>query len=126
LIFNELVYGMQNNVAENPPLAWMIDASHNLKDPLEDLMQSLEAIRISYAKALLVDREALEEAQAENDVTWCQEILQEAYLTDVRPLVAEARRLSGGAVDPIGCFRQLATRKQLIKERGENVVATGL
>jgi len=126
LIFNELVYGMQNNVANNPSLAWMIDASHNLKDPLEDLMQSLEAIRIAYAQALLVNREALEEAQEANDVARCQEILQEAYRTDVRPLLAEARRLSGGAIDPLGCYRQLAVRKQLVQERGENVVATGL
>ena len=57
LIFNELVYGMQNN-PQNPDLAWMIDASHNVKDPLEDLMQSLEAIQEAYAKALLVDQDA--------------------------------------------------------------------
>ncbi|MBK7870895.1 MAG: sugar isomerase [Saprospiraceae bacterium] len=132
LIFNELVEGMSatsNLQTSKPPtsnLAWMIDASHNLKDPLEDLMQSLEAIRIAYAQALLVDREALEEAQLENDVTRCQEILQAAYRTDVRPLVAEARRLSGGAIDPIGLYRQLEIRKQLIKERGVHVVATGL
>ncbi|MEL6945668.1 MAG: sugar isomerase, partial [Bacteroidota bacterium] len=126
LIFNELVYGMENNIANNPSLAWMIDASHNLKDPLEDLMQSLEAIRIAYAQAMLVDREALTAAQMDNDVTCCQELLQDAYRTDVRPLVAEARRLSGGALDPIGFYRQMAIRKSLIKKRGANVVATGL
>lgn len=126
LIFNELVYGMENNTANNPPLAWMIDASHNVKDPLEDLMQSLEAIRVAYAQALLVDRTALEEAQANSDVTGAQEILQAAYRTDVRPLLAEARRLSGGAIDPIGFYRQMAIRKQLIKKRGLKVVATGL
>ena len=126
LIFNELVYGMQNNEANNPDLAWMIDASHNLKDPLEDLIQSLEAIRVAYAQALLVDREALEEAQEANDVVRCQEILQDAYRTDVRPLLAEARRLSGGAIDPLGCYRQEAVRKRLVMERGEKVVATGL
>ena len=37
-------------------LGWMIDASHNVKDPLEDLLQSVEAIMIAYAHALLVDR----------------------------------------------------------------------
>ncbi|MFK7981244.1 MAG: TIM barrel protein [Saprospiraceae bacterium] len=126
LIFNELLYGMENNVANNPDLAWMIDASHNLKDPLEDLIQSLEAIRIAYAKAMLVDRAALTVAQMENDVTRCQEILQAAYRTDVRALVAEARRLSGGALDPIGFYRRMAVRKALIKKRGANVVATGL
>jgi len=126
LIFCELVEGMENETSQNPDLAWMIDASHNLKDPLEDLMQSLEAILIAYARALLVDRQALAKAQHENDVTRCQEILQEAFRTDVRPLVAEARRLSDGALDPIGLYRHLSVRKQLVKERGENTQATGL
>ena len=126
LIFNELVDGMENNAGGNPPLAWMIDASHNIKDPLEDLIQSLEAIRTAYAQALLIDREALETARAESDVVRCQEILQTAYRTDVRPLLAEARRLSGGAIDPIGFYRQMAIRKNLIKERGMHSIASGL
>jgi L-rhamnose isomerase/sugar isomerase len=126
LIFQELVYGMQNNTAGNPPLAWMIDASHNLKDPLEDLIQSLEAIRIAYAQALIVDKVALEEAQLENDVTRCQEILQDAFRTDVRPLLREARKQAGAALDPIGLFRELNVRRELIGERGLEVIATGL
>jgi len=125
LIFNELVYGMQNN-PQNPDLAWMIDASHNVKDPLEDLIQSLEAIQEAYEKALLVDQNALKDAQLENDVVLCQEILQGAYRTDVRPLLAEARLISGGVLNPIQAFRKLNVRAQLIKERGKNTVATGL
>ena len=126
LIFNELVDGMENNAGKNPPLAWMIDASHNIKDPLVDLIQSLEAIRIAYAQALLIDRAALEIARAESDVVHCQEILQKAFRTDVRPLLAEARRLSGGAIDPIGFYRQMAIRENLIKERGMHSIASGL
>ena len=130
LIFNELIddFGKETTEMRNPvsEIAFMIDASHNLKDPLEDLIQSLEAIRIAYAQALLVDRESLAAAQEANDVTRCQEILQDAFRTDVRPLVAEARRLSGGAIDPIGLYRQMAVRKNLIKERGRNIIATGL
>jgi len=126
LIFNELVYGMENNVADNPSLAWMIDASHNVKDPLEDLMQSLDAIRLAYAQALIVDADALEAARADRDVTMAQELLQEAYRTDVRPLLAEARRLDGAAVDPIGLYRKLNVRQQLIRERGAQSIATGL
>lgn len=125
LIFNELVYGMANN-PQNPELSWMIDASHNLKDPLEDLIQSLEAIQITYAKALLVDQEALKQAQHQHDVSLCQEILQEAYLTDVRPLVRQARLKLNAAVDPLKTYRKLGIREQLIKERGKNTVATGL
>ena len=126
LIFNELVYGMNNNSAQNPPLAWMIDASHNLKDPLEDLLQSLQAIHMAYAKALLIDRVELEEARMTNDVAKCQQILQDAFQTDVRPLVAESRRRSEAALDPLSVYRHLDVRNQLIRERGVNVVATGL
>lgn len=125
LIFNELVYGMENN-PQNPDLAWMIDASHNIKDPLEDLLQSLEAIQEAYAKALLVDQEELKSAQNRNDVTLCQEILQNAFRTDVRPLLAKARALSGGVIDPLKSYRSLRVREGLIKERGMNSVATGL
>ena len=125
LIFNELVYGMENN-SQNPDLAWMIDASHNIKDPLEDLLQSLEAIQEAYAKALLVDQDELKAAQNRNDVTLCQEILQNAYRTDVRPLLAQARALNGGAIDPLKSYRSLRVREGLIKERGMNSVASGL
>ncbi|MEW4923874.1 sugar isomerase [Algibacter sp. 2305UL17-15] len=125
LIFNELVYGMQNN-PQNPDLAWMIDASHNVKDPLEDLIQSLEAIQEAYAKALLIDQTALKAAQSNNDVVKCQEILQGAYRTDVRPLLERARLKTGGALSPIDSFRTLNIRNVLIKERGKNTVATGL
>ncbi|MBW8201473.1 TIM barrel protein [Flagellimonas abyssi] len=125
LIFNELVYGMENN-PQNPYPAWMIDASHNLKDPLEDLMQSLEAIRSSYAKALLVDQKSLREAQRNHDVSQCQEILQDAYHTDVRPLLERARISNGGALNPLDTYRYLNIRKQLIDERGKHTMATGL
>ena len=125
LIFNELVYGMENN-PQNPYPAWMIDASHNIKDPLEDLLQSLEAILIAYAQALLVDQKALKEAQQNNDVTKCQEILQDAYRTDVRPIVKAARAKSGAAVNPIEAYRAFDVRKTLIEARGLKTVATGL
>ena len=125
LIFNELVYGMNNN-PQNPYPAWMIDASHNIKDPLEDLIQSLEAIQEAYAKALLIDQDQLRLAQMENDVVRCQEILQNAYRTDVRPLLQEARRKSGGALSPLNTYRSLKVRENLIQARGKNSVASGL
>jgi len=125
LIFNELVYGIENN-PQNPYPAWMIDASHNIKDPLEDLLQSLEAILIAYAQALLVDQNALKDAQLNNDVVRCQEILQNAYRTDVRPLLKAARQQSGAALDPVATYRNLKVREHLISERGLNAKATGL
>lgn len=127
LIFNELVEGMDaQNMNHASALGWMIDASHNVKDPLEDLLQSVEAIMMAYAQALLVDRTSLKAAQQKNDVALCQEILQQAYRTDVRSLIAEARLQSGGALDPIQLFRTSKAREKLIEERGLKTVATGL
>jgi L-rhamnose isomerase/sugar isomerase len=129
LIFNELVEGIE--IEKNTPLGagafgWMIDASHNVKDPLEDLLQSVEAIIVAYAQALLVDDKALEQAQQLNDVTLAQEILQNAYRTDVRPLVAEARLRGGAALEPLQLYRELKVRENLIKERGLKTISTGL
>jgi L-rhamnose isomerase/sugar isomerase len=127
LIFNELVEGMDaRGMNHNTDLGWMIDASHNVKDPLEDLLQSVEAIMIAYAQALLVDRQALRKAQLENDTVAAQELLQAVFRTDVRPLVAEARRRAGGALEPLKVYRDLQVRNELIRKRGAVTVATGL
>jgi len=127
LIFNELVDGMDaRRMNHATDLGWMIDASHNVKDPLEDLLQSVEAIMIAYAQSLLVDREQLLFAQHQNDVAQAQEVLQQAFRTDVRPLVAEARRLNGGALQPLALFRSAQIRQQLIRARGSKTIATGL
>jgi L-rhamnose isomerase/sugar isomerase len=127
LIFNELIEGMDAKEMNHATgLGWMIDASHNVKDPLEDLLQSVEAIMITYAQALLVDRKKLVDAQNNNDVVTAQEILQQAFRTDVRALVAEARLRCGGALDPLAIYRGEKVRDDLIKERGSKTVATGL
>jgi L-rhamnose isomerase/sugar isomerase len=127
LIFNELVEGMDaRGMDHTRDLGWMIDASHNVKDPLEDLLQSVEAIMLAYAQALTVDRKRLNAAQESNDTVIAQEILQNTFRTDLRPLVAEARLRSGAALNPLQLFRDLKIREQLIKERGSKTVATGL
>ena len=74
----------------------------------------------------MIDQQALRAAQEANDVSLCQEILQGAYRTDVRPLVREARLKTGGVINPIDAYRKLEVREQLIKERGKNTIATGL
>jgi L-rhamnose isomerase/sugar isomerase len=125
LIFNELVYGMATN-KNNPPLAWMIDASHNTKDSLEDLLQSIDAILESFAKALLVDQKALHQAQQYNDVVMCQEFLQNAFKTDVRPLIREMRLRKGGALDTLKIYRETKQRQIRIQRRGANALSSGL
>jgi L-rhamnose isomerase / sugar isomerase len=127
LIFNELVEGMDaRHMDHATDLGWMIDASHNVKDPLEDLLQSVDAIMLAYTHSLLVDRKKLNAAQDANDVVAAQEILQNTFRTDVRSIAAEARLRSGGAINPLQYYREQKIREQLIKERGTKTVATGL
>lgn len=109
-----------------PDLAYLVDESHNVKDPIEDLIQATDAIQVSLAQALLLDRESLATAQDGNDPAWAQELLHRAARTDVRPLVAEARRRNGAALHPLAAFRAVGYRDQVRAERGDHAVATGL
>jgi L-rhamnose isomerase / sugar isomerase len=126
LIFCELIGGAEEKAQAWESISWMIDASHNTKDPLEDLIQALETISQAYTKALLVDRGKLASCQLEGDVVRAQEVLQEAFLTDVRPLVREARIQSGGEADPLAFYRSEKIREKLITQRGKSAQASGL
>lgn len=108
-----------------PKLAYMIDESHNMKDPLEDLIQATDAVQVELAHALCVDRGALVEAQQGNDPARAAEALHRGFRTDVRPLVAEARRRNGAALDPLATYRAVGYRAAKVAERGHGT-ATGL
>ena len=110
LIFNELIDAAHDPLLKskkpkfNP--AYMIDQSHNIKDPIEDLIGSAVEIHRAYVKALLINRKTLAYHQNRNDVTMAERVLKTAFETDVTPLLAEARRRSGSALDPILAYRQ--------------------
>lgn len=123
LIFIEL---LDAGGGKMPDIAYMIDQSNNLKDPLEDLIQATDAMQVALAQALLADARALREAQDANDPAGAQEILHRAFRTDVRPLVAEARRLNGAALQPLATFRAVNYRQEKIRERGNDATATGI
>ena len=109
-----------------PALAYMIDQSNNLKDPIEDLAQATDAIQQTLALALLVDRTSLSAAQESDDPALAAEILHSAYRADIRPLVAEARRRNGAAIDPVTAYRRSGYRAAVTADRGTGHVATGL
>lgn len=116
LVFNELVDATTSGDYARQP-AFMIDQSHNLKDPVEALLQSVDALQRAYAQALLVDREALTHYQTVNDVMMAERTLQAAFHLDVTPLVAEARRRNSGAIDPIASFRASGYRRNVVRRR---------
>ena len=109
-----------------PDAAYMIDESHNLKDPLEDLIQATDALQVALAQALCVNRADLGEAQQGNDPARAAEVLHRGFRTDVRPLVAEARRRNGAALDPLATYRAVGYRAAMIASPGADAVATGL
>jgi L-rhamnose isomerase / sugar isomerase len=116
LIFHELVLAKRERLPGFNP-AYMIDQSHNLKDPIEALLQTVDQLQQAHAKACLVSHDELAAHQASGDVMMAERTLKRAYETDVRPLVAEVRRRRGGALDPIAAFRASGYRAQKASER---------
>jgi len=116
LVMSELVDAARDAGDAFDP-AYMIDQSHNLKDPMEALLQTVDNLQRAYAKALLVDREALDHHQERNDVVMAEETLRAAFETDVRPLVAELRSRGGGALDPVATLRAAGYRSRVARAR---------
>ncbi len=116
LIYNELVAAEDDPEARGD-VAYMIDQSHNIKPKIEEMIQSVVACQTQYAKALLVDREALAEAQKNGDVVRAEETLQDAYQADVRPLLAQVRMEMGLDPDPVIAFRESGYSEKVARER---------
>ncbi|MDW8026687.1 MAG: L-rhamnose isomerase, partial [Armatimonadota bacterium] len=119
LIFNELVAAAEDprTAACAQNVAYMIDQSHNIEPKIEAMILSVMNIQTAYAKALLVDRARLREAQATGAVLEAHRILQEAYETDVRPLLAQVRVEMGREPDPLMAFRRSGYAEKVARER---------
>jgi L-rhamnose isomerase/sugar isomerase len=85
----------------------MIDQSHNVKNPLEELIESVENIEIAYAKSLLVDFKALWKVQDKCDPSSADRILNNAFLVDVRPILAQSRRMMSLPENPLAASREM-------------------
>jgi L-rhamnose isomerase/sugar isomerase len=123
LVFNELVEAEMRQAPEFKP-AYMIDQSHNVTDPIESLMASAVEILRAYVQASLVDRAALTAAQETSDVMAGHRLIKQAFVTDVSPILAEARRRKGGAIDPVAVYRASGYRAQKTRERPASGEAT--
>jgi L-rhamnose isomerase / sugar isomerase len=115
LIFNELVDADTRGAAFHG--AHMLDQSHNVTDPIESLIGSAVEVTRAYAQALVVDRDALAELQETNDAYLAAHTLKRAFTTDVSPILAEARRRNGGALDPVATYRASGYRDRKANER---------
>jgi len=116
LVFNELVEAELANAANFSP-AHMLDQSHNVTDPIESLMTSAIELQRAYAQALIVERAKLHEYRMGNDVLMAAQTLKRGFTTDVAPILAQARFSMGGAIDPVGAYRDSAYRQRCAQAR---------
>lgn len=115
LVFNELV-DVQRRNAQFAPF-YMLDQSHNVTDPIESLIYSAGEVQRAYVKSLLVDRDALAHHQQNNDALMAQATLKAAFNQDVEPILQQARRKTGGAIDPIASYRASGYRQACADQR---------
>jgi L-rhamnose isomerase / sugar isomerase len=117
LIFNELIDG-ELDPAVDMNVAYMLDQSHNVKPKIEAMIQSVVNCQVAYARALLIDRDALKNARLAGDIVLAEETMLAAFRTDVRPLLAQVRTEMGLDVDPLKAYRASGYYEKVVEERG--------
>lgn len=100
-----------------PDVAFMLDQCHNIEAKIPAIIRSVMNVQEATAKALLVDRSALGEAQRAGDVLAANAVVMDAYNTDVRPLLAEVRAELGLDPDPVAAYRRCGWAEKIAAER---------
>ena len=104
----------------------MLDQCHNLESKIQGQIRSVLNVQETLAKALLVDREALAAAQTSNDVLLANDILMDAFWTDVRPALAAFREERGLPANPFEAFRASGYEEKAAAKRvGGNQMGWG-
>jgi L-rhamnose isomerase / sugar isomerase len=129
LIYHELVAAAEDSdpavAACAREVAFMIDQSHNIEGKIEAMLVSVENVQTAYAKALLVNRASLRAAQDAGDVLGANRLVQQAFHTDVQPMLAVVREELGGPPDPVAAFRIGRYAERLAAERGTAAAGAG-
>lgn len=115
-IFNE-IHAYAAETGSYPEIAYMIDQSHNLKPKIEAMIQTVTTAQELWAKAALVDREALGVAQRSGNIVDAETILKSAYNSDVSPLLAKWREEKGLDADPMEAYRKSGYLQQIEADR---------
>ncbi len=123
-IFHE-IENHRFRTGELPPIAYMVDQSHNLKPKIEAMIQTVDIAQQLYMKACLVDRKALAASQAREDLVQSENILREAFFTDVRPLLADWRKARHLPADPLEAHRRSGYEAKVAAERRKKYSSKG-
>jgi len=117
-IFHE-IFLFEWETGSRADIAYMIDQSHNLKGKIEAMIQTVTMAQQLLAKAALVDHEALASAQKNCELVAAESMLQDAFNSDVRPVIQEWRDSKGLPRDPMQAFRDSGYLERITKERAE-------
>jgi L-rhamnose isomerase/sugar isomerase len=98
-------------------VALMLDQCHNLEEKIPGQIRSVLNVQEMTARALLVDREALGEAQRAGDVLAANGIFSDAFYTDVRPALAQWRESRGLPADPMAAYAASGYQKKINEDR---------
>jgi L-rhamnose isomerase/sugar isomerase len=99
------------------PVSYVLDQCHNIEEKIPGQIRSITNVQEQVAKAALVDMTALKAAQSSGDVLAANDVLMDAYNTDVRPLLAEWRADRGLDPNPMAAFRASGYQKKINEER---------
>ena len=124
-IFHEIRNAAELHERAVSGIAYMVDQSHNLKPKVEAMIQTAMTAQELYAKACLVDRGKLRDAQARLDIVDAEECLRSAFFTDVRPLLADWRKRRGLDPNPMTAYRASGYEARAAKEREASRAAAG-
>lgn len=114
-ILYEVVRG--DGLEPGSPVAFMLDQCHNVEDKIPGQIRSVLNVQEMTARALMVDRAALADAQEANDVLGANAILMDAFYTDVRPDLATWRESRGLPADPVRAFAESGYLQRISEER---------
>lgn len=117
-IFHEIHYHAWQR-GESPDIAYMVDQSHNLKPKIEEMIQTVTMAQELYAKAALVDHEALSLKQRRCELIDAEEILKDAFATDVRGVLEDWRQKRGLPRQPLKAYRESGYQQRIEEERRE-------
>jgi L-rhamnose isomerase/sugar isomerase len=95
----------------------MIDEMPVIKPRIESMIQSAVNLQEAYAKALLVDRAKLAEAQDANRIIDAEEVIRAAWTADVKPVLEFARMKLGLNPDPLAAFRSSGYSSKILGQR---------
>ena len=96
----------------------MVDQCHNLKPKIEAMIQTVTTAQELFAKACMVDRKKLRDAQARMNVVDAENCLKDAFATDVRPMLEEWRTKKGIDPRPLEAYRASGYEARRKRARG--------